>query len=261
MSRITVPLRQRIRGPLVLALAVLLAGCTTNPSTPVPAPVLPTSLSPTPAPPVPTGPTSSVAIAEPTTTNTLPPPPAPTGPAPSVAGDLSAASLPVPAGWRTAVASGGEEEGFQGNGTWVHARDPRYAAQDVVTLGCADVTRDDYRDPVAALEGRYRRGDKSGVGLVLQFGDAAAARRYFAVYTAQVRACEGGGSEVSTTVVAEPTAADGGRGLVDRRRYPDASWTEVAELNGDRLTLLVLGDPGHRISRATAQRVLDQIRP
>ena len=66
----------------------------------------------------------SVSAAEPTTTNTLPPPPPPSGPAPSTAGSLSARSLPVPAGWQTAVLDGGDEEGLQGNGTWVHARDP-----------------------------------------------------------------------------------------------------------------------------------------
>ena len=49
---------------------------------------------------------------------------------------------------------GGDEEGFLGNGTWVHARDPRYAAQDVIAVGCAAVTRDDYADPTR-LEGNY----------------------------------------------------------------------------------------------------------
>ena len=65
--------------------------------------------------------------------------------------------------------NGSDEEGFEGNGTWVHARDPRYAAQDVITLGCATVTRDDYTDPDAALEGNYhnRSGDR-GIGLVLE---------------------------------------------------------------------------------------------
>jgi hypothetical protein len=48
-----------------------------------------------------------------------PPPP----PAPSTAGSLSDESLPIPAGWQTAVLEGGDEEGFHGNGTWVHARD------------------------------------------------------------------------------------------------------------------------------------------
>ena len=72
------------------------------------------------------------------------------------AGSLTAESLPIPdGGGETAVLEGSDEEGFEGNGTWVHARDPRYAAQDVITLGCATVTRDDYTDPVAALEGNY----------------------------------------------------------------------------------------------------------
>ena len=40
---------------------------------------------------------------------------------------------------RTAALEGGEEEGFEGNGTWVHSRDPRYAAQDVIGVGCAPI--------------------------------------------------------------------------------------------------------------------------
>ena len=94
----------------------------------------------------------------------LPPPPAATAPAPSTAGRLSATALPVPAGWQTVARPGGAEEGFRGNGTWVHARDPRYAALDAITVGCADITRDDYTDPTAALEGNYRKGANDGVG-------------------------------------------------------------------------------------------------
>ena len=74
---------------------------------------------------------------------------------------------------------GGDEEGYLGNGGWVHARDPRYAAEAAVTIGCADVTRDDYPDPTAALEGNLRRGSATGVGLVLEFADEAAASRYW----------------------------------------------------------------------------------
>ena len=138
--------------------------------------------------------------AEPTTTNTLPPPPAPTGPAASTAGELTAQSLPVPKGWRTVALDGGEEEGFEGNGTWVHDRDPRYAASDVIGVGCAPVTRDDYTDPVAALEGNYEgQGRRPGVGLAMQFADADAATRYFTLYRAQVQACIASDGPVQTS--------------------------------------------------------------
>ena len=48
-------------------------------------------------------------------------------------------------------------------------------------------------------------------------------------------------------------------GLVDRRTYPDSEWTEIAERNGRRITLIILSDPGHNLSKAAAQRILDQI--
>jgi hypothetical protein len=152
------------------------------------------------------------------------------------------------------VLEGGDEEGFLGNGTWVHARDPRYAAQDVAALGCAAVTRDDYTDPTAALEGNYEnQSGEPGIGLVLEFVDEQAARHYFELYRAQVQACTTRDEPVHTTIVSGVT------GLVDRRTYPDSEWTEVAERNGRRLTLIILSDPGHAIGKESAQRLLDQI--
>lgn len=150
---------------------------------------------------------------------------------------------------------GGDDEGFEGNGTWVHARDPRYAAQDVIAVGCIAVTRDNYTDPTAALEGNYvnRSGD-TGVGLVLEFGDEQAAIGYFDLYRDQVQACTTTDKPVHTTIVS------GVSGLVDRRTYPDSKWTEIAERNGRRITLIILSDRGHAMSKASAQRVLDQIR-
>jgi hypothetical protein len=51
----------------------------------------------------------------------------------------------------------------------------------------------------------------------------------------------------------------GVEGLVDRRTYPDSKWTEIAERNGSRITLIMLADPGHSITKASAHRILDQI--
>jgi hypothetical protein len=192
--------------------------------------------------------------AEPTTTNTLPPPAPPTGPAPSTAGDLGAAALPVPKGWRTVALDGGEEEGFKGNGTWVHERDPRYAAADVIGVGCAPVTRDDYTDPVAALEGNYEgKGRLPGVGLALQFADSGAAERYFTLYRDQVEACTRADGPVRTTLV---TGVDG---LVDHRTYDDGEWTEIGRRTGNRVVLVILADPEHTMTRTAAQAILDQI--
>ena len=192
-------------------------------------------------------------IPEPTTTNTLPPPPEPTKPAPSRAGPLTGESLPVPVGWHRVARDGGVEEGYLGNGTWIHARDARYAAHDVITLGCASVTRDDYTDPTHALEGSYERSGQPGVGLVLQFRTAGEASSYFQLYRSQVAACENASDPVRTKLVSSPT------GLIDRRTYPDGQWTEVANSVGPRLVLILLSDPGHQISAAAAQQILAQI--
>jgi len=212
----------------------------------------PTPASPSASPPAPR-PTPS-AVPEPTTTNTLPAPPEPTRPAPSVAGRLSARSLPVPAGWRSVARSGGTEEGYLGNGTWVHARDPRYAAQDVITLGCAAVTRDDYPDPVAALEGTLSGPEgEPGVVLALDFADARSATAYFRRYSEQVRACTQPSGPVLAAV--QPSS----RGLVNRRTYPDGRWTEVADVRGRRATCVILSDPGRWMSGATGEQILSTL--
>ncbi len=230
----------------------LATACTASPQPSPPATPAASSSGATPgASAAPSAPTEEP---EPTTTNTLPPPPAATTAPPSTAGRLDARSLPVPNGWRTTVLKDSDENGSRGNGTWVHARDPRYAAQDVITLGCADVTRDDYADPSNALEGNYRNDSGApGVGLVLDFADQAAAAAYFGLYLRQVKAC-GPDAPVQTTIV-----SDSG-GLIDRRTYPDSEWTEIAKQTGTAVTLVILSDPGHRMSRASAERVLAQIR-
>jgi hypothetical protein len=172
-----------------------------------------------------------------------------------VAGKLTTHALPVPAGWRTVALKGGDEDGFKGNGTWVHARDPRYAAQDVVGVGCAPVTRDDYTDPVAALEGNYTsKGGAPGVGLAMQFADAGTARRFFELYRKQIQACTGRSGPVRITMIS------GVNGLADHRRYDDGDWTEVGRQTADRVILVILSDPGRTIGRAAASKIANQIR-
>lgn len=97
---------------VALLSAVALVGCSPHTAPPVPANTT-SGPSPTSAASSPSS-SSSGALKEPATTNTLPPPPPPTRPAPSTADGLSARSLPVPAGWRTAALPGSDEEGFQG---------------------------------------------------------------------------------------------------------------------------------------------------
>jgi hypothetical protein len=55
------------------------------------------------------------------------------------------------------------------------------------------------------------------------------------------------------------TIMSGVSGLVDRRTYPDSEWTEIVERNGPRITLIILSDATHAISKASARRILDQI--
>jgi hypothetical protein len=251
--------RRQAAGALVLALLTL-AACTGSGSSGSPTPGISiTPAAPSPGPTLrPTASASSPTqhtptVTEPTTTNTLPPPPQPSKPAPSTAGQLTAKSLPIPQGWRTIARRGGSEEGYQGNGTWVHARDPRYAAQDVITLGCQSITRDDYTDPIAALEGSYQKKGIPGIGLVLQFGSRQAASRFYALYTEQVAACTNPGGPVLTKIISSKL------GLIDRRTYPDGDWTEVGALKVDRLTLIILSDPGHKITQSSSEGLLRQI--
>lgn len=230
-----------------LGLSMIITGCTADPPSPTPTPI-PTVTAPAPSP-------TSAEAPEPTTTNTLPPPPAETKAPAKSAGPLDDRSLPIPDGWRTAVLDDSEESGTKANGSWVHARDPRYAAQDVITIGCSAVTRDDYTDPTAALEGNYVDGQGgAGIGLVLNFADAAAATRFLELYRTQVQACVAPGGPVQTTIVDEPV-----NGLVDRRVDPDTSWLEVVKQTGTRVTLIILSDPGEDISLADAQVLFDRM--
>ncbi len=255
-----------------VALVWVLAACTgSGPTSPVPTSPVQTSASGT--VPSATSPASATSIAssasdsatpttappstisEPTTTNTLPAPPDPTKAAASTAGTLTAAVLPVPTGWHTVIKRGDQEEGYRGNGTWVHARDPRYAATDTVTIGCTEVTRDDFTDPASALEGSYQNAaGEPGVGLAMQFGTAAAASHYFTLYRRQVSACTDPDGPMTATVLPSQL------GLIDHRSYPgDDEWTEVVKLDGRRVTLIALTDPGHRIGLSRAETILRSV--
>lgn len=121
-------------------------------------------------------------------------------------------------------------------------------------MGCAEVTRDDYPDPTAALEGTYeRKKGEPGIGLVLQFSNQRQARMFFDTYADQVTACERGDGPVVTRIIPSEL------GLIDRRTYPDGRWTEVGRLLGERVTLIILADPGHGISKAQSERLLRAI--
>lgn len=251
------------------AILTIVAGCTTEtPADPSPAsaPTVESTAGPTddatagPTAGATTGPTRaatrtpSAAAPEPTTTNTLPPPAART-PEPSTAGVLTARSLPVPRGWRTVVREGGPEEGYLGNGTWTHGRDPRYAARDTITVGCAPVTRDDYPDPDVALEGTYEdAAGAPGVALAMQFASPQTAAAYWSGYLGQLAACTDPAGPVLITVV------DAGDSLINHRAYPDGEWTEVGLLAGPRVTLMIMSDAQLRIGRTEAAEIVADLR-
>lgn len=252
--------RTPVPGVAAALVALTLAGCTSAPSPagPTTAPAPSASPPTTAATPAASTANATPTVTEPTTTNTLPPPPAPSRPAASTAGDLDAAVLPVPRGWHRVVRAGGDEQGYQGNGTWVHARDARYAATDTVTIGCAAVTRDDFTDPVHALEGTYAdAAGRPGIGLVLEFRTGGDAARYLALYRRQVAACTDPDGPVLASLITGVGSADA---LADHRSYPgDDRWSEVVERNGRRLTLVILADPDRRVDANAARRILAQI--
>lgn len=236
----------------VLGLGVLgMAACTSGPPAPSPS----SSSTPTAAAsPAPTAVAST--ITEPTTTNTLGPPPDPTKAAPTTAGPLTAKSLPSPKGWKKVARDGGVEEGFRGNGTWVREKDPRYAAFELITVGCQEVTRDDYTDPQHALVGDYQSAaGLPGVGQVMQFGSNEDAQDFFNLYVAQVTACADKVDPAKIEIVSSE------RGLIDRRTYADGAgeWTEVAAVRDRVTTFVILSDPKHKIGETEALAILKQL--
>ena len=88
---------------------------------------------------------------------------------------------------------------------------------------------------------------------VLEFDDEQAATHYFSSTADRFSPAP---QEMSPYT---PRLCRGVGGLVDRRTYPDSKWTEIAEQNGRRITLIILSDPSHAINKASAQRILDQI--
>lgn len=168
------------------------------------------------------------------------------GPAPTSSGPLTSAALPDPVslgrGWQRYVEAGGEEEGWLGNGTFSHARDPHEAANGVLPLGCSYRPELTLPVPTHALQGSYRavRG-ASAHALVLQFGSTRQARHYFAGLTTLLEGCDradGVAGLVVSKLDSQPTHNAG------VRRYGDATrWSELDVQAGDRVAVLVSSRP------------------
>lgn len=214
---------------LLVAAASLVAGCTPAPAGPDTAPTSrPGVASPSPSEPSPSPSTAEIATPSATAVAPSAPPAAPTGPAPSTAGDLTADDLTLPEGWSPAVRDGSLEEGYLGNGTWVHAVSAEHSAYAAIALGCT--TLGTYPQPEAALEGTISGPEgQPGIGLALQFADADDAAAYFAEWVRQGRACEGTATEL--------VGLTGDTWL--GRRMLETVWSEAVGLRG-RLVLLTI---------------------
>ena len=162
-------------------------------------------------------------------------PSVPTAPAPTTAGGLTDQHLPVPSGWEPEVREGSLDEGFLGNGTWVHAREAQFSAIGVMTVGCAAVDDSSWEPPTAALEGNLIRDGQPGVVLALEFPSADAARGFFDGFVQQLEACEASGSV--TRVGADADTWLGRRDL-------GSAWSEIVGLDGERVTSLIVSDGG-----------------
>ena len=154
----------------------------------------------------------------------------PTSPAATSSGGLDERSLARPDGWQGDVRDGSLEEGFTGNGTWLHAVDPATKGTDVLAVGCADTTTD-APEPVAALEGNLGTGGQPGVSVAMEFATQDEAARYFDAWTAQKRACLG------STVTESGSTADTWLGQWD---VDGELWSEAGGQRGAvvKLTLL-----------------------
>lgn len=232
----------------LLAVPLALAGCapapTVNPVTPTAADITPATTQaaePT-VEPTPTETAVTVAPETPASTVAQPPsepPPAPTEPAPTTAGGLSESDVATVEGWHPTARPGGPEEGFLGNGTWVHATSAEHSAFAAIALGCTDLGA--YPAPVAALEGNLvDDAGHPGVGLTLEFASAADAGAYFAEWLRQAEAC--GGTSTTKVDATEDT-------WVGRRNLATV-WSETAGVRGDTVRLLIVDSPDADLSRA-----------
>lgn len=186
----------------------------------------------------------------------LVPEPSPPDPPATTSLTLTGDDLPQAAalrgGWAPYEDPGGVEAGFDGNGSWVRARDPAELAAGLRPIGCAAASEPPaLPEPTAALEGTYvsERGEGRGVSVVMDYPDVASAQRFLTVLGRIVRDCAEppGGVRASDplTLVIEPLTVTAEEVVdVRRERGVDASpltWTEVAIRDGSRIGLLALG--------------------
>ncbi|QNN53307.1 hypothetical protein [Nocardioides mesophilus] len=198
--------------------------------------------------------TTNDASSPPSPDASAPPPPSSGAPRPGSmatpgtrSGPLSRKSFPRPVelgpDWSYAVDPGDAEEGYAGNGTPALARDPREVVLAAVPMGCP---RADLPLPAHVLEVDYTAAGVPVIALRASFADASDARRFFDLRADAIRACVG--STDSAGVGLLVGQARTARRLLVSDRTPDSDpWTELAALDGDRVSLVAvhsaLGQP------------------
>jgi hypothetical protein len=160
------------------------------------------------------------------------------------AGPLTAGSMPVPrvlgAGWARYERSGSGEEGRTGNGSFVQARDGGDAARGVLPLGCQAPVDRSLPVPRFALQSSYLSPNGAlGQAIVMQFGSAASAGRYFAGLLVALRACTAADGPNGVEVRPETTTASSYRG--ERIYSGSERWREIDTRAGARVTVLLAG--------------------
>ncbi|MFN8168273.1 MAG: hypothetical protein U0S36_05775 [Candidatus Nanopelagicales bacterium] len=215
----------------------------------------PTSASPSPVPVA----TSSSASPSPTASFDRTATPATTS------GTLSKGSLPparvLGPGWSLRVDPGTTEDGYVGNGTPAVARDPGDTVAALRPIGCAEeaVYAEELPVPAHALEVDYRhRATKAnGVGLALEFRDAATAQRFFDVYTRSLALCRSGEGG-TTRVRAGAAPGTGAVATVTTDPVEATTWRELAEVGGRYVRLLAV--EGTRAPLRPWPQVLEDLR-
>jgi len=234
----------------VVSVAAALAACS-SPSAPVAASARASESAPgssatasasvpSPVPPASTGPGSSTGSAAPTPLDRTATPA-------TTSGALGPTSLPfartLGPRWTARVDPGSVEDGYTGNGTPVVARDARDVAQALLPLGCADEAVYATAMPVPrhALEADYSYAPTGAhaVGLVLDYGDAAAAQRFVRVYTAALRRCTAG---AGGSMVVSAERAPGAGLFVSRQVDPVSheTWRELVAPAGRVVRLIAV---------------------
>ena len=165
----------------------------------------------------------------------------------TTSGVLGPRSMPLATvlgpGWTSRVDPGNAEDGYTGNGTSVVARNTRDLAQALLPLGCADssVYATPMPVPSHALEAdyAYKKTGAHAVGLVLDYGDSAAAERFVRLYTTALRRCQASSSG-SMAVTVDQSVGGSLFASVQVDRFAGETWRELVAPAGSIVRLIAV---------------------